>query len=62
MLDLDMSKLTLIFLTFQRTCEEGATETYPKSIKGVKVGRKFHFKRAEKWTHDRKLKMLRASL
>jgi len=62
MLDLDMSKLALIFLTFQRTCGEGAIETYPRSNKAVKACRKFNFKRAEKWTHDRRLKMLRASL
>jgi len=61
MLDLDMSKLALIFITFQRTCGAGAIETYPRSITGVKASRKFNFKRDEKWTHDRRLKMLRAS-
>jgi hypothetical protein len=62
MLDLDMSKLAQIFLTFQRTCGEGAIETYLRSIIGVKASRKFSFKRDEKWTHDRRLKMLSASL
>jgi len=61
MLDLDMSKLALIFITFQRTCGEGSIETYPRSITGVKASRKFSFKKDEKWTHYRRLKMLRAS-
>jgi hypothetical protein len=60
MLDVDMSKLALIFLTFQRTCGEGAIENYLRSIKGVKACRNFNFKRAENWTHDRMLKMLHA--